>query len=129
MKRILTVACLGLLVFLPACASSNGSSGGERRDRSVIERAEIAENNHTNALEAVRSLRPHWLRKRGSLSIRNEPEIAVYFDGVRAGGPDALTQVPVINIQRIRYYDASEAQFKFGVGHGHGAIDVVTRQS
>ncbi len=58
----------------------------------------------------------------------DEPTILVYIDGVRAGGTDMLGNVAAINIQEIRHYSAREAQFKFGVGHVQGAIEVITRR-
>ena len=119
-------ATLFLLVLVTACASTG--TPGVRRDQKVIERAEVVESNQMNALDLVRTLRPQWLRPRGVASMTNDPEIMIYLDGVRAGGPAALSDIPAINIQSIRFYDAREAQFRFGVGHLHGAIDVTTRR-
>jgi hypothetical protein len=47
---------------------------------------------------------------------------------VRVGGPEFLRQLSPLDIDRIRYYDAREAQYRFGVGHAHGALDVVLRR-
>lgn len=113
------------LVVLAGCASA---STGTTRDRSVLTREEIVDANELNALDLVRVHRPHWLRTRGSTSFTNEPAIVVYIDGVRAGEPDMLADIATINIEEVRYYDARQAQFKFGVGHVQGAIEVITRR-
>lgn len=113
------------LVVLAGCASA---SNGATRDRSVITREEIVEANEINALDLVRVYRPHWLRTRGSTSFVNEPEILLYIDGVRTGDVDMLADIATINIEEIHYYDARQAQFKFGVGHVQGAIEVITRR-
>jgi hypothetical protein len=113
------------LAVLTGCASA---STGTSRDRSVLTREEIVDANELNALDLVRAYRPHWLRIRGSTSFTNEPAIVVYIDGVRAGEPDMLADIATINIEELRYYDARQAQFKFGVGHVQGAIEVITRR-
>jgi hypothetical protein len=58
----------------------------------------------------------------------NEPEVGIYVDGVRAGGPAFLGQLSPMDIERIRYYDARDAQFRFGTGHTYGALDVMMRR-
>lgn len=113
------------LVVLTGCASA---STGTTRDRSVLTREEIVDANELNALDLIRVHRPHWLRIRGSTSFTNEPAIIVYVDGVRAGDTDMLADMATINIEEVRYYDARQAQFKFGVGHVQGAIEVITRR-
>lgn len=117
-----------LVVLVSASCASAGGEPTARKDQNLIDRAEIEASNQMNALDLVRSLRPHWLRHRGVASISNDPEVMVYIDGVRAGGPSTLNGLPTINIESLRYYDASQAQFKYGVGHLHGAIDVRTRR-
>jgi hypothetical protein len=96
--------------------------------RMELTRSEIELTSHANALDLVAAERPHWLRTRGRVSFTNEPEIGVYLDGVRVGGPEFLRQLSPLDIDRIRYYDAREAQYRFGVGHAHGALDVVLRR-
>lgn len=125
MIRTLRVAMVAALVTLTGCAAAGTGSG---RDQSVLTRTEIVRANQLNALDLLRTERPHWLRIRGSTSFRDEPEIAVYLDGVRAGGRDMLADIATINIQEIRYYDARQAQYRFGVGHVQGAIEVITRR-
>lgn len=117
-----------LVVLVSASCASTGGAPTARKDQSFIDRAEIEASNQMNALDLVRTLRPHWLRHRGVASIANDPVVSIYIDGVRAGGPDALNGLPTINIESLRYYDASQAQFRFGVGHLHGAIEVHTRR-
>ena len=122
---------LALMVAL-GCAppQGGGDTNNARTDRNVITLPEVeaARTNNVidNAYELVRTLQPMWLRKRGSHSIQYEGDIVVYLDNVRLGGPEALRQVETINITSIRYYDPGAANFKFGSGHDHGAIQVST---
>jgi hypothetical protein len=115
------------LVVVAGCASA-ANTAGRAQDRSELTRAEIERTGHRTALELVQSERPHWLRPRGRTSFMFDTEIAVYLDGVRAGGPDFLNRLHPLDIESIRYYDAREAQYRFGLGHTQGALDVVTRR-
>lgn len=114
------------LTVLAACAVTGPSRPAT--DRTELTREEIALRQYGNALDLVHAERPHWLRMRGRTSFMNEPEIGVYVDGVRAGGPDFLSQLLPGDIESIRYYGAREAQFRFGVGHTHGALSVTMRR-
>ena len=122
MKTILLGLTLGLT--LSACAATG--SGAPRPDTAVLTRAEIEEANQMNALELVRSERPQWLFRRGNRTMSGDSDIVVYLDGTRIGGPEALANIPAINIQGMRFYSDREAQFKWGVGHLHGAIEVIS---
>jgi len=92
----------------------------------MITRDQIVLANQMTALDLIRVLRPHWLRRRGSTSYSNEPDIVVYLDGVRIGDPNALADIACINVESIEYFDARRAQYRWGLGHVHGAIEVKT---
>jgi outer membrane cobalamin receptor len=123
------IATVFLAALLAACASTSGGSTPGRQ-RNVISQQEIAESNMTTAYEIVESLRPEYLRSRGTASMRSQtPETAVvYIDGVRAGGLDALRQVSRDLLQEIRFLNGSDATTMYGTGHGGGAIQVITRR-
>ncbi|NIP81366.1 MAG: hypothetical protein GWM90_19985 [Gemmatimonadetes bacterium] len=115
-----------LALLITACATAGGT--GSSRDPSVLTQEEIVEANQLNVLDLIRSDRPHWLRIRGSTSLTQEPEIRVYLDGVHAGGVEMLADIATINVEEIHYYDARQAQYRFGVGHVQGAIEVITKR-
>ena len=96
----------------------------------VIIMAEIANSGATDALQAVKLLRPAMLRGRnGSLGENpNGADIVVYIDGMRAGGQSALASVSAITIREIRLLNAADATTRFGTGHPLGAILVATKQ-
>jgi hypothetical protein len=97
-----------------------------RRDRNQITREEIAERNVSNAYDLVRTLRPAWLRgRRGDSSFARSTAVAVYQEGMRMGGPEALRSIPTASIVSIQYYDAVSATQRFGSDHGGGAIVVM----
>jgi hypothetical protein len=120
------LVCISLLV-LSGCATA-GEGVRSAQDRSELTREDIERAGYRNALELVQTERPHWLRSRGRTSLMYEAELVVYLDGVRLGGPATLGQIHPIDIQTIRYYDSREAQYRFGVGHTQGALEIVSRR-
>jgi hypothetical protein len=82
-----------------------------------------------SALDAVRTLRPAFLRTRPTGSIQNQAPIVVYVDGVRRGGPETLAGIPAPVVGEIRYLKGNDATTRFGMGHENGAILVTTGQA
>jgi hypothetical protein len=74
-----------------------------------------------DALSAVRTLRPRWLRTVPQ-TVSGNDGIVVYFNNVRLGGVEALTQFSTADIGEIQYLRAPQAQLRFGPGHLNGAI-------
>jgi hypothetical protein len=88
----------------------------------------------TSALEAVQLLRPEWLAAsqsgsqstaNGSPSVSAETGMAVYVVDTRIGGPEALADVSIPEIEELRLYEAREAGRRWGASHPHGAIEIV----
>jgi hypothetical protein len=110
--------------------------------RRFLGRLEIERTPLTTAFELVQSLRPQWMRARGSdaltmtpiatrdgiaMAITDESPIMVYVDGRRLGTLDALRSIPHGEIDYIEFYDAAEAVQRFGSGNPQGVIHVVRR--
>ena len=139
MKQLMMAA---LAVVLVGCATTGSPSA--RGSANEIDRAEIETTSGvTTAQDLVQRLRPQWLRGRGSVTMNNTQQeaIVVYVDGVRSGqihvtrtleasraaGPNPLEGIAAARVERLVYYGASEATQRFGTGHTHGAIEVITR--
>jgi hypothetical protein len=125
---LVTSLRLGVVVLTLAVAAC----GPQRASRSavdagdVIARQEIVAAHVQNVYELVERLHPHWLRKRGVNQMRNDGDIVVYLDNARLGGPESLRGIHVGGVSSVRFFDAGRAQYRFGVGHTHGAILVST---
>lgn len=113
-------------VVLSACVSAGSSQVASRLPVSRVLRAEeIATIPVTTAYEAVRQLRPQFLRStRGPGD--SAPRVVVYVDGVRRGGVEELKRVPASLVLEIRFLTASEATTLYGTGHGGGALEIRT---
>jgi len=126
-----------LAACLAGCASSGGSSSaGARahRDNSVITSEEMSELHLTNLYEVVERLHPEWLAHHNAATLTTPPggnasgmtQVQIYLDNQRAGNPDVLKQIPISGARSVRYFDASEAEVRFGNGNLYGAIQVIT---
>ncbi len=129
MRQIRRLALVAAAVSLTAgCASAGGSparsTGGSRN---VIVAAELEGGGFDNLRDAVRRLRPAWLRPRGSTGTTIPGELPVYMDNVRAGDMERLTSIPVELVKEVRFLDPREATFRWGTGHTRGAIEVISK--
>ena len=115
--------------------------------RRSIETPEIVASGAPNVLQLIQAVRPNWLVKRGEHSISKDPRvlvdsetgqgymvpaddpIIVYQDDMRLGTTDQLREMALTNITRIIFLDAREATLRFGAGHTHGAILLITALS
>lgn len=97
---------------------------------------DLQEIRNYTVIEAIRQLRPRWLRARGpeiqigpdgALSIeRGVQRVRAYVDEVQSS-LDRLEVIAVDDVLRIHYLTAPEATMRFGIDHEGGAIMVTTR--
>ena len=125
--RPFAVALLSTLLYVAvSCASAGGSRQSSNND-AVITLDEIESSHQPTLYDVVRALRPNWLRT-APTAVRGDADsgISVYLDSQRAGGVDVLRQMPSTSASSLRYYGASEAQSRFGLGNLHGVIQIVS---
>jgi len=101
-----------------------------RRSDQLVKAAEIQSANVTNALEALRRLRPELLTRRAASAPSDPYEGApvVYLDRVKQGGLETLLTIPAGAIVDIRYVAGTEAVDWTGAYHQGGVILVRTRR-
>lgn len=121
------VLAASLLAVTIGCASTGPER--PRRDRNVISAEEIAAAQVTNAFDAVRRLRPHFLQSRGPSSIQTPgaDQPVVYMNGMRVGSPETLDTIRANEIETITYISPSDATTRYGTGHAGGVIEVKTK--
>lgn len=140
MTRILILSLASLAALtLPACSASGVGGGGGSSN--LITAEEIrAEEGISTAYEAVRRLRPRFLRGRtgargtsGATNPRNRVSsagdtsgVVVYLNGVKAGGVEVLRRVEAAAVTEIRFIGGRDATTRYGTGHGAGVIEVST---
>lgn len=116
-----------MMVALAACAATTRSvpRGTSRR---LLLGDEIRTISASTAYDAVATLRPEWLVRRGRVSVRNPSagELVIYVDGIRQGGVTSLRGVSAGSVLQMEYLDGPSATVQFGTGHGGGVILVRT---
>lgn len=123
------------ILCLAAACASGGSSGGPSTssNRAVITAAELPTTGAETAYDAIKRLRPEFLRARPTQSyqLRDSagvsgpaPEPALIVNGQRAGEVSDLRQIPAVSLESVRYYTIEQAKRKFGMQYAGGAIEV-----
>lgn len=114
---------LVLCIMVAACSARSGGRTAVA-DLDVITTAEMDGSGHADAYSLVQSLRPQWLRVRGTSSVNGVDFVRVYLDGSMLGGAEYLRQISTHSIASLRYMDGLEASQRWGLDHGAGAIMV-----
>ena len=114
-------------VLSGGCASSPvAASSGSRY---VVTEDELVNVGDRSAYEALQQLRPTFLRSRDpqTPSHQNSTPIAVFVDGGRTEGVEALRSIRASTVREMRFYEPAEANTKFGTGHNGGVIAVTLK--
>lgn len=122
-RILLAAAGLVLVAPLPAAA--------QKRQRDRITRQEILESAHRSydLFQVVRSLRPRFLepppgvRSFGNSNAPHTP-LAVYVDGKRDIGVEALKLIDPQRVEEVRYLEPDRANAEYGPVAANGAIVV-----
>ncbi len=126
-RSVATVAAAALLAS-SACVLHHAEDVAP--NRAVITEDEIDSLHASNAFEAVNKLRPMFLIARGKVTVDATTRPAypnVYVDNQFYGDITALKYISAATIESIQFFNASEAQYKFGRGNAAGVIDILTK--
>lgn len=121
------ILVLAMVAPLGCATSRSGAKPSSNRD--LLLSGEIERTSAVNAYDAVRQLRPEWLRRRGRSSIQNATAevLVIYLDGTRLGSLPTLRSIAAGSILEIRHLDATDATTRFGTGHAGGALLIRTK--
>jgi hypothetical protein len=140
---ILGAVSASLLHVNKNCTATATPTSSPRAGRQPITADEIARAGLNGSVyDVVYSLRRNWLNTRGLNSgnesvhivvvkdsqvvADGEPQLVVYLDNLKLGTLNELKRLPIVGVTSIRYYDPAEANYLWGMGHTHGAIQVMT---
>jgi len=130
---LVALACAG-------CASAGGGEGeaasgeplaatapAEVTAPNVLTGDQLRRTDTSNLWDALRRLRPQWLRARADISLVSGDdggEPIVYVHGIRHGELRTLQQMNIDQVRRVEFIDGRDATTRFGTGHGGGVIMV-----
>jgi hypothetical protein len=132
---MMTMVRAGLMVLgaVAAIGAIPADSFAQKRQRDLLTSEEIS----TSAVKtadlhrAIRSLRPHFLTPaRGVRTLGNsiQEPLAVYVNGARQTGEDALRTIQAESVEEVRYLDPNKAGNEFGPKASGGALVVKLRK-
>lgn len=123
-----SVSIIALALIMASC-SSVGTGSATSRFSNVITAEELADVDYMNGLEALRRLRPNWLRVRGqgTFSRQASAGIRLYVDGRRRNDIFELERIQTSDIREMRFLTGREATTRYGTDHGDGAILIQTK--
>ncbi len=124
-----TYAGLFLIAITGGCAGSGLEGPIPRGGSGPLTSSELADPTYGSLYDAVAALRPRWLRRRGSATVRNpDPVPRVHVDNVRQGGFEELRILRTQDVERVELISPVDATTRWGTGHASGAIYVRTRR-
>lgn len=121
---------LGLLLI---AAPSAADAQKRQRDRITREEIESSPHKDLDLYQLIRSIRPHFLEPpKGVRSFGNSrapyTPIAVYIDGRKETGLDALRTLAPLAVDDVRYFEPTRAESEFGPNAAQGAVVVKLRK-
>ena len=129
-RSLPTGMALALLLSVSACASGGPREGGPSRTGDTITAEDLAQVGSVNLLEAIRELRPTWLRSRSRTSLNttdaNIPQ--VILDRQPYGDWNALRDIPILDVATVRFLPAREATTLYGPRFTGGVFDVRSKR-
>jgi hypothetical protein len=127
--RFATLALLtGALAAGGACATTTGSQAAPPGSTLDAEEIRAAPAHIETAYDAILHLRPQFLRTRANPTVtgRSVDPIRVYVNGQLWGTPESLQRLRAEEVVRVRFFRPADAQIRFGLNHGSGALEVTT---
>jgi hypothetical protein len=128
--RAIPLIALALATACSSTPKASNTAGHAPSDRNVITESEIMSLPSVSLYDLIQKTRPDFLRSRGKSSFSNtDTEYPVVFvDGRMYGDMSSLRTLVSSQVSMVRYYDALNAQAKFGVIKASGVIEVTIRQ-
>ena len=115
------------LILLPmtqACGAGSAASGSGRNPN-MIGNWELQELSDQNVLDAIRQLRPAWLRARTRPSIAAGETAGyprVHLNGVPLGDIRELETIRVDEVRELHYMSGPDASTRWGTDYTNGVI-------
>lgn len=117
-------AALTALIAITSCLITPDADAQQRQraDLNRLTQADLSQLNVGNAMDAVRTLRPLWLNRRGHTGIGRAAPVRVFIDGHAWGSVEALGSISLQEISSMQFVGGVEASQRWGATHSSGAI-------
>ena len=130
MRLIRTVFVLGVAVAASAGCTHRATSAPPLAAHDFIAADELAHSTDLSLYDAIRRLRPNFLKPRGvaAFGAPATTALTLYVDGQRMDSIDDLRRISCDEVAEVRFYEPQIANTKFA-GHNNagGAIAVTLK--
>jgi hypothetical protein len=126
--KLLSLALVGLAALsLAGCAGGTRASAGVRHN--LVTTAELARAGDANLYDALRSIRPSFLRSRQpATALLPEAPVAVYLGHMQMmDGVEHLRMIMARNVQEVQFLEPDQANLRFGGSNAGGALVVIMK--
>ena len=125
MQRHQAGVILLCIVLLPGACYPGRATAGSGTSPDLIGNWELQELSDYTALDAIRRLRPAWLRvgSRPAVAVgRSSTQPRVHLNGVPLQSLEALEEIDASEVREMRFLNGPDASTRFGTGYMNGAI-------
>jgi hypothetical protein len=117
-------------VLAAGCASSATRTGTLSTDHNLVTSTELARVGDVSLYEALRQIRPTFLRPRNAVGVRpsgtsavnTETQVQVYIGTMRMEGVDHLKDIMARNVKEVRLLEPQQANSRYGGNNSGGAL-------
>jgi len=121
---VVTALVIGLM---SSCATAT-QQGPSRSSRNVLTAEDLQGQSERNLYDLLARIRPNWLRAQGANLVSGTTPVVVYMNNVRFGGVEVLADLPLDEIEQVRFVDGTDAATRYGLNTDGGVIEVTTRR-
>lgn len=124
-RRLLTIAAAGAIAI--ACAP-HATSGSSPSRHNLLTTEELAPIGDLDLYDAIRRLRPNFLRSHGGQGVQSGmTDVVLYVGNTRMPDIDQLHTILAKQVKEVAFLEPQQANARFGGNNAGGAI-VVTLQ-
>jgi len=128
MFRNATIVLAACTIAVSVSCASATQTGSQRRSRNVLTAEDIEGQSERNLYDLLARVRPNWIRPQGAVLVSGTSPVVVYVDNVRFGGVGVLSDIPVQEVEQVRFVDGTDATTRYGMNLDGGVIEVTKKR-
>jgi len=128
MSNSATIFLTAIAIGLTASCSTTTQQSGSQRSRNVLTAEDFENRAEHNLYDLLARIRPNWLRPQGANLVSGTSPVVVYVNNVRFGGVDALRDMTLDEVERVRFIDGTDAATRYGLNTDGGVLEVTTKR-
>jgi hypothetical protein len=112
--------------LLVGCATPSGNAGTGQHN--VLTASELERASDMNLYDALRQMRPTFLRSRAPAnSITEQQPVQAYVNGLKMEGLEHLREIQAKNVKEVQFLEPQQANSRFGGNNSGGALIILLK--